>query len=141
MKRWKSIAVGLVVVGLLGSGYWHYNSRSPMPKCQISDWYKKSQVTSEEREALTKYFSKKNLLPIMLHDAWKADRRIMSEGWHECVNKGLPNGGYAGFIPANAYEGFAIGVTHKRDIYGSFNYMQLARINGKLVVVGGGTSL
>ncbi len=141
MKSWKKLTTLMLVPAIIFSGYSTYKSRTTLPSCQPNDWYSKSEVTAEEKTVLTDYFAKAHLLPLTFFDARKADRRFMSAGWHECINKGGPNGGYEGFIPANASEGFVVGVVHKADLFGSTNYVQLARIDGKLVVIGSGTSL
>ena len=140
MKIIKTLLVVLLTFSIAGFGYSVYKSKTSLPSCEISSWYSPTKVNEEENTVITEYFTKAKLMPISFLDAMKANRKFMSAGWHTCTNKGSSNGGYEGFIPTNATEGFLVGVHHKTDLYGSFNYMQLARIDGQLVVVGVVTS-
>ena len=141
MKPVFKFGLPFVTVSLICGAVFFVQNKSSLPNCSPSSWYSKAEITADEREVLTAYFAKKKLLPISFFDARKADSKLMSVGVHECKNVGSSNGSYAGFIPNNATEGFVIGVKHKSDQFGSMNYMQMARIDGKLVVIGGGTSL
>lgn len=114
-----------------------------LPKCGIDRFFttKISSTTVKSLTAVaTNYFKKQNLLPIKIGSINAVSVNLNLIGLHPCSNGlGAPIGDWTGSIPGNAQGAWLLAVTHKKNNFGNFHFMYVARLGNKLEVEGLGT--
>ena len=114
-----------------------------LPKCGSSRGTNaklSSKLDTTLTSVATAYFQKQNLLPIKVSQIVGVSVMLNSVGIHACSNGvDAPLGGWGGSIPVKAKAAWLLPVNHKINRFGNFDFLYVALVGGKYLVVGEGT--
>lgn len=97
-------------------------------------------VEKDVRAAVVKYYAIKKLGPITIYKNREqvVDVKLWTAGWHECLNPGVGNGGYAGAVPKTALSAVEVYVFHEpypgNPVASNFLTVAKMRAKGWMVV-------